>query len=392
MRIEKIETYKLIAPIEPSFGWSQGWAEKRHLLLVKITGDDGTVGWGETLGVPSQSVLHEILAPLVIGQDPMNRSGIWERMFQRSGFYLSNSAVGLGACGMSGIDIALWDLAGKAAGIPVCEMLGGRVREQVAVYATGLYYTENETHETLCKEAVGYVEAGFKGMKTKVGRLSVNQDVERVAAIRKAIGSDIHLMIDANQAYNVSSAMRIARKLSDYDIFWFEEPVNTQDLDSYLFLKSALPMPLAGGETLKTRYEFEKFLSRKAYDHVQPDVAICGGLTDMQRICHMANMCGIQVNPHVWGSQISIAATVHLTSTLPPCPQAFYTVPYIQDPVFELDRTPNPIRDTICSNPFQPENGLITVSKDPGLGIEILEKEVKKLCVEGGYTVCSQKA
>ena len=166
--------------------------------------------------------------------------------------------MGAGGNAISAVDIALWDIAGKATDLPIYELLGGRVRDRVAVYATGLYYTEGEFPDRLLDEARGYVDAGFQGMKTKVGGLSLQEDIARVCAIRKAIGPDIQLMVDANQGYNAATAIRIGRALVDCNLHWFEEPVNAKDIDAYLQVKAAVPMAIAGGETLRTRYEFAR--------------------------------------------------------------------------------------------------------------------------------------
>ena len=374
MKIAAIETFDLTCPLERPFGWSQGWLDQRSTTLVKVTTDDGLVGWGEGAAA---SLIDGLLAPLLIGQDPMDRAGLWERMFHA--LYNGNNAVGLAGSALSALDIALWDLAGKATGLPVCALLGGKVRDKVAVYATGLYYTEGEFPDRLLDEARGYVAAGFKGMKTKVGGLSIAEDVARVKALRDAIGLDIHLMVDANEAYNATTAIRIGQQLADLDLVWFEEPVNAQDLDAYLEIKAALPMAIAGGENLRTRYEFKPYLTRRAYDIVQPDIMHCGGITEMQRICAMANACGIQVNPHVWGSPVMIAATLHLAATLPPCPPARNAQPYMQEPVMEFDRTPSAIRQELCAVPFDQEDSFVPVPTGVGLGIEVDEEVVERL-------------
>ena len=219
-----------------------------------------------------------------MGQDPMNRVGLWQKMFHA--LYNPNIAVGIGGSAISAVDTALWDITGKALGLPVYQLLGGRVRDRVAVYATGLYYTEGEFPTRLLDEARGYAEAGFMGMKTKIGGLPMDEDVRRVAALREAIGPDLRLMVDANQAYNATSAIRIGHRLAEYDITWFEEPVNAQDIEGYLQVKSALPMAIAGGENLRTRYEFSQFLARRAYDIAQPDVVNVGGITEMPKRRH----------------------------------------------------------------------------------------------------------
>ena len=388
MRISSIETFLLEAPIEPGFGWSQGWTDRRHAGLVRLTSDDGIVGWGEGLYGPSARMVHEEFAPLLLGADPMQRNGLWQKMFHI--FYNGNVAGGVGGSAISAVDIALWDIAGKASGLPVSTLLGGRVRERIAVYATGLYYSDEGVAaaskggpfpQRLLDEARMYVELGFAGMKTKVGGLPLAQDVRRVAAIREAIGPDIFLMVDANQAYNAASAIRIGRELAALDIYWFEEPVNAKDVEGYLQVKGALPMAIAGGENLRTRYEFKDYIGRRAVDIVQPDVVNVGGVTEMQRVASMANAFGILCNPHVWGSPVMIAASLHVAAAVPECPPARVPRPYQQEPVMEFDRTPSPIREGIAE-PFDQTDGFLNVPTGPGLGVEIDEAAVRQLSVE----------
>ena len=386
MRIASIETFLLEAPIQPGFGWSQGWTEKRHVGLVKLVTDDGIVGWGEGLHGPSVRIVHEEFAPILLGADPMQRNLLWQAMFRL--FYNGNVAGGIGGSAISAVDTALWDVAGKASGLPVWALLGGKVRDRIAVYATGLYYTEEnlasegrDIPQRLLDEARMYVELGFAGMKTKVGGLPLAQDVRRVAAIREAIGPDIFLMADANQAYNATTAIRIGRELAELDVYWFEEPVNAKDVEGYLQVKAALPMAIAGGENLRTRYEFKDFIGRRCVDIVQPDVVMAGGITEMHRVASMANAFGILCNPHVWGSPVMIAASLHIASAVPECPPARTPRPYQQEPVMEFDRTPSPIREGIAE-PFDQADGFLDVPTGPGLGVEIDEAAVRQLSVD----------
>jgi len=381
MKITNIETFRLSAPLERPFAWSQYWTADRKVGIVKITTDEGIVGWGEGCEGSSEHVVQDILKPLLIGEDPINRIGLWEKMFHI--LYNRNEVVGFGGSAISAIDIALWDIAGKHLNVPIHTLLGGKVRNKIAVYATGLYYTKEEFSDKniLLAEARSYAEAGFLGMKTKIGRLSIDKDVERVKSIRDEIGYDIKLMVDANESYNASSAIRIANKMESLDLMWFEEPVNAQDVEGYLQVKAGIPMAVAGGENLRTRYEFEKFLSNRAYDIAQPDVVNVGGITEMRNVAMTANTMGIQVNPHVWGSPIMIAASLHLTSTLPDCPPSGDPQPFTQQPVMEYDRTPSLIREGISDTEFKMENGYLTVPSGPGLGVNIDEKALRKLSI-----------
>ena len=376
MKIAKVESYVLESPLERPFGWSQGWIDRRRTTILKITTDEGIVGWGE--GGPAATI-RDLFAPMLIGQDALNRVGLWERMYQS--LYNANLAGGWGGNAIGAVDTALWDIAGKALQVPVHQLLGGRVRDRVAVYATGLYYTEGEFPNRLLAEAEGYVQAGFKGVKTKVGGLSLEEDVRRVAAIRRAIGPEIQLMVDANQAYNAATAIRIGQRLAEYDVLWFEEPVGAKDVDAYLQVKAALPMAIAGGECLRTRFEFKDFLARRALDIAQPDVRPVGGISELRNVALMANAFGIQVNPHVWDSPIVVAASLHVAAILPPCPPARVPRPYLQEPVMEFDQTPNAIRDRLITPAFQQVDGYLRVPTAPGLGVEVDEEALRRFAV-----------
>jgi D-galactarolactone cycloisomerase len=378
MRISAIETYILQSPLDRPFGWSQGWIESRSTGLVKIITDEGIIGWGEGADGAAATVVKNF-APFLLGQDPTNRVGLWHKMFCQ--LYNGGTTSGIGGSAISAVDIALWDIAGQAAGLSVSDLLGGRIRDRVPVYATGLYYTEGEFPDRLIAEARSYAEMGFLGMKTKVGGLPLQKDVERVAALRDAIGPNIYLSVDANQSYSAAAAIRLGERLADYDILWFEEPVNARDIDAYLQVKAALPMAIAGGEVLRMRYEFKDFLARRAFDIAQPDVAHVGGITEMRRVAEMANAFGIQVNPHVWASPIMIAATLHVTATIPPCPPARDPQPFLQEPTMEFDRTPSPIREELCRVPFEQIGGYVAVPTGPGLGIEVDQRVVDRLSV-----------
>ncbi len=379
MRITNIEGFNLKAPLERPFGWSNGWIEARVTDVVKVETDEGIVGWGEGYAGEGGGFIKQHFGDVLIGADPLNRNALWQGMLAR--VYNGNNAGGFAGSAMSAVDIALWDIAGKAAGQSVADLLGGRVRDKVAVYATGLYYTKGEFPTRLLDEAAGYVEMGYKGMKTKVGGLPIDEDARRVAALRKVIGDDVRLMVDANQAYSAAAAIRLAQRIAPLDITWFEEPVGAKDIEGYLRVKAAVDMPIAGGENLRTRHEFADFLARRAYDIAQPDVVNAGGITEMRNIAMTANAMGVQVNPHVWGSPIMIAASLHVAATIPPCPTAFEPRPYEQEPVMEFDRTPSGIRQGLTAAPFEQRDGFVAVPTGPGLGVEVDERALRRLGV-----------
>ena len=276
--------------------------------------------------------------------------------------------------------MALWDLAGKQATKPVWELLGGKMRDAIPVYATGLYYTENDYPNALFSEASGYVDQGFSGMKMKVGGMTVPQDIERVLGLRKHLGDDIHLMFDANEGYDAPTAIQFANRVADANISWFEEPCPSYDDAANLLVREQSPIAISGGESLKTRHEFAARLANRVFDIVQPDIAVAGGISEMQVIGQMANAHGIKFHPHFWGTGISFAASLHLVSTMPFSPPKYVPEPYVNEPVLEFDQTPHPVRENVTPG-FEVNDSRVAVPNGPGLGIEVDECEVERFTV-----------
>lgn len=379
MKITEIKTHYLQAKLDQPFGWSLDWAEHRSALLVQIDTDEGITGWGEA-GAPGSgpiaAIISQILKPLIIGQDPLDREVLWEKMYAKTRDY---GQKGLPVEAISGIDIALWDLMGKALKLPVHKLLGGQMRGRVMAYATGLYYkkTPHLTQE-LVQEALGYLKAGFPAIKMKIGGLSPAEDLENVRAVREAIGPRVLLMVDANHAYNAVTAIQVGRELEKYQVFWFEEPVIPEDLQGYLEVKEALNIPIAGGECEYTRFGFRELISRRAVDILQPDTCKAGGLSEAKKIAALASAWGIPYFPHVWGTPIAIAAALHLLAVLPETPSCRNALPFGQVPALEFDRTPHPIREELAVEPILPEGGWVKVPTAPGLGVEVREEILSK--------------
>jgi D-galactarolactone cycloisomerase len=283
--------------------------------------------------------------------------------------------------------MALWDVIGKAVKEPVYKLWGGAVRTQIPVYATGLYYTEaKDQPKARAAEAKEYIRLGFKAMKMKIGGLSIKEDLESIAAVRDAIGPDIPLMVDANQAYNAFAAIQMGREMAKYNVFWFEEPVPYDDLQSYLEVKAALNplgIAIAGGECLYTRFAFRDFVARRGFDIAQPDICNTGGPSETRRIAAMCSTWGIQTFPHVWGGPFAVASSLHLAATLPLTPRARNPHPFFQGPGMEFDRTPNPIRQELAAGPaFDQHDGVIDVPQTPGWGVDINWDTVNRYLVK----------
>lgn len=364
-RIQSIDCHVVEQRLEQPFAFSQWGYASRTVCLVKITADDGTHGWGEGCG-PATVVRAgvELLKPLITGRDPLAISALWQTMHLRT---LDYARSGVLAASISAVDVALWDLKGRLLKQPVHVLLGGKRRNAVRVYATGLYFTEGANLEArLAREAEGYVSQGFRSMKMKVGH-SLGQDVRNVRAVRSAIGADIGLMMDANHAYNRSEARALCRAVESLGIGWFEEPLSPEDYAGHAELRRQTDIPIAGGECEYLVHGFKRLLEAQCVDIVQPDTCAAGGLTEMQRIVALVRAHNVDLTPHCWGTGIAFAAAVHLVSTLDPTPGRLNAA----EPVLEMDRTENPLRDRLTLPRFEVRDGSVAVPDSPGLGVDV---------------------
>jgi D-galactarolactone cycloisomerase len=368
MKIKSVTSHVLSSKVERPFTSSRGWLyTTRGTCIVEIETDDGVVGWGECYGpsAVAKAFIDTQLAPRIIGRDPFDVEVVWEELYNRIKDYGSS---GMAIAAISGIDIALWDIIGKACNKPVHKLIGGAFRTQVDAYATGLYFIDmDRLVEEAVEEAEGYVSDGFKAIKMKIGLGSIEKDYERVAAVRKAIGPDIRLMVDANHCFSVPVAIRLGRKLEELDIDWFEEPISPEDVDGYVEVTRALDMAVAGGENEFTRWGFRDKITRKAMDIVQPDVCAAGGLTECKKIATLASAHGVECVPHAWGSAIGLAATLHFLAALPDQPPSFRPFP----PLLEFEQCENPFRDHLATTPIVQVEGRVDIPTGPGLGIDI---------------------
>lgn len=368
MKIKRITTHTLEAPIDTPFAFSQAWVDKRVGLVVEIETDTGLIGWGDGYGPPFAlaTVIDRYYAPRLIGRSPMAGDAIWEELYNA---LRDHGQRGVPVQALSAIDIALWDLRGNALGVPVHVLMGGPVRDQVKAYATGLYRRSEdraENHAILKDEAIGYVSAGFTAMKTKVG-FGFADDIALVEMLRETIGSDVELFVDANHGCDLVQAKRLARAMEPLDIGWFEEPVAPEDVDGYAELRRSTSVPIAGGECSFTRHDFRRILDARAMDVLQPDTASCGGLTEAKRIADMAWTHGARYNPHVWGTGIGMAAAMQLLAVIPTTAPAFGA----HAPLLEYDSTPHPFRQSLLVDPIRVEDGVAHVPTGPGLGVEV---------------------
>jgi D-galactarolactone cycloisomerase len=374
MKIVDVKVHALRTPLEQPFAFSQGWVRNRSATLVEVVTDEGLVGWGEAFAQglePPQiaaAVIESALKPLVLGADPLDTEVLWHRMYHATRDYGRKGSV---VAGISAIDIALWDLAGKAHGVPVHKLLGGAFRTRVQAYATGFYRIKGQGEASrLAEEALAHHDAGFRAMKVKLG-YGIADDLAVMEAVGRAIaGRGVTLMVDTNHAYGVGDAVRLGLALAPYGLRWYEEPVAPEHVAGYREVRSRCAMPIAGGENEHTLYGFRDFLAAGAVDVAQPDIGSVGGFTACKHVVALAQAHGVQVNPHVWGSAVAQAASLQLIAAVP---VAHHSV-FAEEPVFEYDRSSHPFRQQLVAAPIAQRDGWLDVPTRPGLGVEVVRE------------------
>jgi D-galactarolactone cycloisomerase len=385
MKVTGLETYLLTAPLPEAVRTSTHTIRGVSEVVVRLTTDAGHVGIGEGHGtflfqsgpdgLRSVSEILRSITPLVVGQDPFDAERIWQDLFALT--YTSVRGVPTLArqhrpliTAMSAIDIALWDLKGKAIGRPVHALLGGALRPRVPAYVTGFYYRDGERPDDLRREAAMYREAGYRTLKVKVGGLTPEADAERVGVIRKAVGKDVALMLDANQGWNLPTALRAAELCAEHQIFWLEDPMPWYDERQTLRrLKDAVDIPIAAGEGEYSPFGLRTMLAEGLVDYLIIDSTWAGGLTTWRKAAVMAELYQIPLAAH-HDPQIH----VHAVAASPTG--------------FILESFADPTRDPLWFELFRERpaivDGFMAVPETPGLGLELREEALEKYGVKIG--------
>lgn len=383
MQVTQLETYFLTCPLPQPVYTSTSTISQVSEVIVKLSTDAGLVGIGEghgpflfqpgPEGLKAVSHILRQITPLVLGEDPFNVERIWQDIFALT--YKSVRGIAPLArqqrpliTALSAIDIALWDLMGKATERPVYALLGGALRQQLPAYVTGFYYKDNETPDDLRREAAFYLERGYRTLKVKVGRLSPEADAERVRVIREAAGPDVDLMIDANQGWDLPTAVHAARLLEPLGIFWLEDPMPWFD-ERYTLqrLKAATRIPIAAGETAYTPFGLRPFIAEGLVDYLIIDSTWAGGLTTWRKAAVMAEMYQIPLAAH-HDPQIHVHA------------QAASPTGFI------LESFADPARDPLWFDLFSERpaivDGYMSLPDAPGLGLELRDDTLEKYGVK----------
>ena len=363
MKITDIQTTILTYQFPQPMRFALMTMPKRSVILVRILTDEGIVGIGEAEGAVTgdplvAKIIETRFKPMLVGQDPLFIAKHWRDMFDFIGAKMGRK--GLEVYAISGLDIALWDILGKVAGQPIYKLLGA-YRDAVPAYGSLSYHEPAQLPRVLPP----LLAKGFRAFKLRIGvDLAQDEDVLRVA--RETVGPDVDLMVDVNSGWPKHDATKRARKLEKYVPYWYEEPLQVYDLDGYADIAAAIDTPIALGEHHHTRYDFKDILLRKAGDIVQPDIRT-GGISEAKKIADLASAFDVPCIPHVYGSAIKYAASMHVICSS-------------HNSLFlELDVNDNPLRTELAS--WKPEmvGGKVRAPDGPGLGIELDEKVVAKL-------------
>ena len=352
MTITEVITHHVVSPVvRPYRNCCSEWIRERPATLVEVRTDNDLTGWGEPVAAPSP----EDIETHVIGRSPFDYQVIFDN--------LSQNGRTSSACG---IEIALWDLMGKALDKPVYQLLGGSRRTHVPAYASGFFKREGVDHITdVVEETTRCANEGYKAVKLRTG-FGRDLDEQIVSAVREAIGPDVGLAIDVNTGYDVATAIDVGRCLEGYDLLWYEEPIAGDSVEGYLAIKEALPIQLSGAESLSGLHAFRDIVQNQALDIIQPDISRAGGFPEGRRICALASANDVRVIPHMFGSVVRLAATLQWLATLTDDPPDALFPTYL-----ELDVMENKLRTDLALTSFELVDGFMAIPDRPGLGVEI---------------------
>ena len=357
MKITAIHAIPLAIPMKPMDPPSTWRAGTRKQIVVRVVTDDGLTGTGEAFayGAPLAvvSVIDESLAPLLIGQDPLRIEALVDLMHRATMIY---GRRGLAMFAISGVEIALWDLLGKALGAPVCALLGGAIRPRLPAYASLLRYDVPGDVARACRH---FTSQGFRMLKLH------QTDVESVRAAREAVGPDVDLMLDTNCPWSPQDAIGMARALAPHRLFWLEEPVwPPEDYAGLARVAAATETPIALGENESTLFGFREIVERRAADILQPSITKVGGISEFKKIAALAQAANVPIAPHSFYFGPGLAATLHVAAS-------FGGSLPVEFPTGELE-------SPFLARPIEAHDGSVEVPQGPGLGVEVNEDAIRR--------------
>jgi L-alanine-DL-glutamate epimerase-like enolase superfamily enzyme len=387
MKIVSIDIYEVMGPQMAKTRWKP--------VIIKVNTDEGLCGFGEVglaygAGSAAGAGMVKELARYVIGMNPMNVEEIWEKLFRKTFWGMGGGTVVFG--GMSAIDMACWDIRGKALGVPLYELLGGKMRSKLRAYASQIQFDWGKDNNRSLTKPEEYAEAarhavadGYDAVKVDVACLNaagqyaaeslegiLTNDqlklfVDRVTAIREAVGPSVDIILEQHSFLGVSSAIQFARAVEDLGIFFYEEPIHPLNVDSMALVARSTKIPIASGERIYSRWGYRPFFEKQALAVIQPDLGLVGGITECKKVCDMAHIYDVRVQCHACGSPIITAASLHMEAVLP-------------NFIIHENHRYNLLDHNIelCKYDYQAKDGSYEVPTLPGLGQEMSEKAMRE--------------
>tara|TARA_A100001037_G_scaffold137316_1_gene124234 strand:+ start:656 stop:1753 length:1098 start_codon:yes stop_codon:yes gene_type:complete len=363
MKITNVRTVRLTRPLDKPQRNAQGGRDHRPFNFVLVETDAGFTGLGEAFGDDAlmEHIVAKRIGPMAVGLDPNDNDALWSRLFASRAFWEIGGSV---LCAISAVEVACWDIRGQAEGVPVYELLGGKTRDRIEAYASDLHW---EDPAQMAEKAAGYVADGYRFVKTHVGAPGEDErDLERIAAVRDAIGENTGFMIDINTAFQRPRAHAFGQAIAEFNPFWYEEPLSPLDFAGHRELRDALPFSIATGENLYTTHGFEPLFAAGGCDYAMPDVLRCGGIAQTMAICRAAHAAGIVPSPHNYSSGVGTAATLHLMAALP------------ETELLEFDPTGTAIYEELFIEGLHVEGGRVAVPEGPGLGVTLTKASIER--------------
>ena len=372
-RISSVSVCAVRVPLDRVTSFATRTVRAREYCLAKVRSTDGVEGIGFCYagtagGNIARVAIEELLAPMLLGQECHRVEGLWDEMYREA---ILHGRTGTVMRAISILDIALWDLNARAAGLPLYRSLGCWTMEKVPAYASGGYYLEGKTPQKLGEEVAAYVRQGFRAVKIKAGRLTPAQEEERIRAAREAIGPDVLLMLDVNNAWaDLPTALLYCKRFEKYDPYWIEEPFSPDDIENHSKLVSSIGITVATGEIEAGRWRFKEILEKRAAEILQADAAVCGGISEWRRIAQTAASYGVTMCPH-WLHDLH----VHLVAS---APNARYVEFFPDDQVLNFRK--------LINRQLEVQNGELLLPQTPGLGFEFDEEAVAKYALNRTQT------
>ncbi len=372
----------LVGPMEPYKEYADDramWTGGCHWVVpvVIVRTDEGIEGYGFSCGgspAAGKVIVENHFKKYLIGADPFDTEVLWDKMFKASIVF---GRKGAAIEALSGVDIALWDIKGKALGLPVYKLLGGKVRDRVALYASNLHPSDiyRPDYGLLAKEALDYKNQGYKGMKQRMcagpreGRKGMQRNELLVKTVREAVGDEVDIMVDAYMGWaDTEYALQMIKRLEKYDLTWVEEPLMPDDFEGYKYLRSKAGIPIAAGEHEYTRFGYRDLINQKIVDIVQPDIRRMGGLTEAKKVAAMCEAFNMPCAPH-----IAYAETLHLTVSCPMIKWAEHTC------IPSWEKKEGGFSDAYITGAPEAVDGHMHIDQKPGLGINLKPEVIEKL-------------